>query len=147
MVTAAALRWSVLTTETLRPQPIFSLVKKIVFKIVFCWIRHVLLESKKISKHSGKPEEENHQICVGLLFIKLCLNPKCRIRDKFEQYFIVEVHCHEWCPWLRVICVGCSWTRFSFTAVRLSFVSLKNNVSLLLGSYLIPNSYSIAPRL
>lgn len=80
MVTAAALRCSVLavTTEILRQQ-IFSLIKitpkKGAFKNVFCWITHIhiLSGSKKISKYSGKTEKENHQICVGLLFIKLCL--------------------------------------------------------------------------
>lgn len=41
--------------------------------------------------------------------------------------------------------VGCSWTRHSFTAARLPLLCLKTNISWLLVSYIIPNSYSVVP--
>lgn len=115
------------------------MVTKIVFSIVFCWIIHILLENKKISRHSGKTEKKTH--CVGLLFIKLCLNPKCRIGDRFEQCFIVEVRCHEQRPWLRVIRVGCSWARLCLPAVGLCFGCPRNNAHIVAPGIIINTEF------
>lgn len=100
------------------------MVTKIVLNCILLNHMHSIRKQKDLKTFR---ENRKKPHCVGLLFIKLCLNPKCRIGDRFEQYFIVEVRCHEQCPWLRVIRVGCSWARLCLTAVGLSFGCPRNN--------------------